>query len=346
LVTRVCVIGSGYWGPNLVRNLDSLPGKPLYGVSDLREERLAYIKHVYPHVAVSQDYRTFLDDETVTAAVIATPAHSHFQLAREFLLRGKHTLVEKPLAMTAAQCRELIHIARQNDRVLMVGHTFEYSPAVARLKEMVQSGDLGDIYYIYSNRLNLGQIRQDVNVLWNLAPHDISIILSLLQQEPMVASAKGYSFLQEGIEDVVFLSLDFPGGTGAHIHVSWLDPGKVRRMTVVGSKKMVVYDDTNSEAPLQIYDKGVTRNGIPRDAPAFESFGEFQLLLRAGDVHIPMIPATEPLRDECAHFIDCIANGTRCRSDGLAGLRVVKVLEAAQHSLRHGSMAVPVPKED
>ncbi|MBI4758985.1 MAG: Gfo/Idh/MocA family oxidoreductase [Chloroflexi bacterium] len=175
-MTRVCVIGSGYWGPNLARNLDSLPGKPLYGVSDLREERLAYIKHIYPHVAVSQDYRTFLDDEAVNAAVIATPANSHFQLAREFLLRGKHTLVEKPLAMTAAQCRELIHIARQNDRVLMVGHTFEYSPAVARLKEMVQGGELGDIYYIYSNRLNLGGLPILGFPRWNRGPHTCQLV--------------------------------------------------------------------------------------------------------------------------------------------------------------------------
>jgi len=333
----VCVVGAGYWGPNLIRNFYTLPGQPLKAVCDLDPGRLAYVQRNYPGVHTGTDLATFLDDPSLDAFVIATPAASHYALARQTLLAGKHALVEKPLALTSREAADLVALAAQAGRVLMVGHTFEYSPPVQKLKELVSSGTLGQIFYLYGSRLNLGQVRQDVNALWNLAPHDISIVLSLLGQMPTQVNARGYCYLQPGIEDVVFLNLDFPGGIGVSLHVSWLDPGKVRRLTVVGSEKMVVYDDTNAEMPIQIFDKGVTRQ-----APTFESFGEFRLLLRAGDIYIPRVEATEPLRHECQHFLRCIAGEETCRTDGRAGLAVVRVLEAASLSLQQAGAPVTI----
>lgn len=332
---NVAVIGLGYWGPNLVRNFARLDDANLYAVCDIQKTALDQMDKLYPQAYLTTDYTELLDNTEVDAVVIATPVETHYNLAKESLRAGKHILVEKPLAMTTAQCYELIDLADKQGKVLMVGHVFRYNAAVQKLKSFIENGDLGEIYYIYSSRLNLGRIRHDINAMWNFAPHDVSIITHLLGTVPSQVNARGFSFIQEGIEDVVFMTLHFPTGTGVNIHISWLDPRKVRLMTVVGSKKMVIYDDVSSDAKIQIYDKGVTKQTNSQSLGDFNSFGEFQLLLRAGDVLIPKIAFVEPLRVECQHFVDCIINNSRPITDGWEGLRVVQVLEAAQRSLEH-----------
>ena len=333
---NVAVIGCGYWGPNLVRNFANLSAARLHTICDLREESLSKVHRNFPMARATQAYREDLGDGEIDAVALATPAATHFELAREILQSGRHVLVEKPLAMRVAECEELIEIAEQQGKILMVGHTFEYNAAVRKLKELVDSGELGDVYYAYSARLNLGQVRPDINALWNLAPHDVSILSYVLDREPVQVMTKGVSYIQDGIEDVFFMVLDFPDGIAAHVHGSWLDPNKVRRTTVVGSEKMVVYDDVSREAKIQIYDKGVTRRSLPGPMGEYDTFGKFQLITRAGDIHIPKIDFVEPLKLECTDFVDCISNGGWPLADGYDGLRVVKVLEAAQRSLASG----------
>ncbi len=346
-MVKIGVIGSGYWGPNLIRNLYNLDDRPLHAVSDLLPERLAFVGRQYPAVHVTGNYQDLFSGPTeVDALVIATPARTHFKLAREALEQGKHVMVEKPMAMTVDECAELIDIARRRGVILMAGHTFLYSSALLHLKKMITDGALGDIHYLYSARLNLGQIRQDVNSLWNLAPHDVSIGLFLLNESPTQVTARGYSYLQPGIEDVVFANFDFASGIGMNVHVSWLDPGKVRRLTVVGSKRMAIYDDTNVDSPIQVFDKGVSREGAMPQAPSFGNFGEFKLQLRSGDVHIPKIPSTEPLRAECEHFLACIRTGDTPRTDGASALPVVAALVAAQQSIDLGGVTVSVEARD
>ena len=330
---NVSVIGSGYWGPNLIRNFAELDIAELKGVCDLREDRLDAISKRYPTITVTTNYKEVLADTGVDAVVLATPAETHYSLAKEALLNDKHVMVEKPLALKTSECKELIVLAAEKSKVLMVGHTFIYNNAVNFLKNCIDSGELGKVFYLYSQRLNLGRIRQDINAMWNFAPHDVSIILHLLNEKPISISAKGLTYIQKGIEDVVFMNLDFPNGISAHIHVSWLDPQKVRKITVVGDKKMIIYDDVSADAKIQIYDKGITKipnSDSPRD---FDTFGEFQLLLRSGDVHIPSLKFREPIANECAHFVECIMEGRTPLSDGVAGLEVVRILEAAQRSL-------------
>jgi predicted dehydrogenase len=333
---NVAVTGMGYWGPNLARNFAALPGAHLSSVCDVREEALSRMGQQYPKTRLTTEYRELLNNPAVDAVVIATPAETHYGLAKESLHAGKHTLVEKPLAMTVDQCRELIDLADRLSRVLMVGHVFRYNAAVQKLKSYIESGELGQVHYISSNRLNLGRIRQDINAMWNFAPHDISIITYLLDMMPSQVNARGFSYIQEGVEDVVFMTLCFPNGASANVHISWLNPRKVRAMTVVGSRKMAVYDDVSADAKIQIYDKGVTKQPDLASLGDFDTFGEFQLLLRAGDVLIPKIDFVEPLRVECQHFVDCIMNGSRPITDGRDGLRIVQVLEAAQRSMENG----------
>ena len=330
---NLSVIGSGYWGPNLIRNFAELEWVQLRSVCDLKQENLNKTLKRYPAINVTTDYKEVLADTHIDAITIATPPVSHYPLTREALLNDKHVLVEKPLALRSSECEELIELARQKSKVLMVGHTFIYNDAVNLLKDYIDRGELGEIFYLYSQRLNFGRIRQDVNAMWNFAPHDVSIVLHLLKEKPIRVSAKGLSYIKKGIEDVVFMNLDFPSGVSAHIHVSWLDPHKVRKVTVVGDRKMVIYDDVSSDAKIQIYDKGVTK--IPSaDSPRdFETFGEFQLRLRSGDVYIPSFKFREPLANECSHFVECIMEGKIPRTDGVAGLKVVRILEAAQRSL-------------
>jgi predicted dehydrogenase len=336
VTVNVAMVGLGYWGPNLARNLALLNGGALHTICDSRPEQLARYGDQFPKARTTTDFEAVLADPDVHAIVLATPSATHHQLAKAALLAGKHILVEKPLANSSEACEELIAIADERKLTLMVGHVFIYNAAVRKVREYIEAGELGEIYYAYAQRLNLGQVRQDSNALWNFAPHDLSILEYWFGAEPVNVVARGYDYIQPGIEDVVFMTLDYPGGIGANVHISWLDPLKVRRMTVVGSEKMVVYDDVSTDARVLLYDKGVTWKGQdPRKASLgkFETFAQFQLLLRAGDVLIPKVDFVEPLRVETQHFVDCITTGATPETDGRAGLRVVRALEAAHRSM-------------
>jgi predicted dehydrogenase len=341
-VVRVGQIGLGYWGPNLLRSLRSLPHAQVVAVADSDERRLADVAGSGPGLGVTRDYRELLARPDVDAVVVAVPASLHARMVGEALEAGKHVFVEKPLAMTVADATRVVELAAQRQRVLMVGHTFLYNAAVRRLKEYITSGELGDVFYLYAQRLNLGRVRQDVNALWNFGPHDVSILLYLLDAAPQDVSARGFAYLQPGLEDVVFMTVTFPGGISAHVHISWLDPHKVRRMTVVGSRKMVVYDDVSVDARIVLYDRGVDRVPTADSPRDFGNFAEFQLALRHGDITIPALKFPEPLQLECKHFIDCIVDGSTPLTDGRHGLEVVKVLEAAQQSLDQDGRTVRI----
>ncbi|MFZ2631296.1 MAG: Gfo/Idh/MocA family oxidoreductase [Desulfosalsimonadaceae bacterium] len=330
---HIAQLGAGYWGPNLIRNFVQLDDVVDFTVCDLDAVRLDKIKKQYPQIEVTQSVDEVMKNPVIDAVVVATPAFSHYEIAKRALSAGKHVMVEKPLAMNSKEAGELIAIAKEKQRILMVGHTFLFNAAVIKAKEYIDKGELGDIYYILSQRLNLGRVRQDVNAMWNLAPHDISIILYWLGEKPSRISAKGLTFLQDGIEDVVFMDLDFPSGRAAHIHVSWLDPSKTRKMVVVGSKKMLVYDDASADAKLVIFDKGIDKKHIIRELPDIESFGQFQLMQRSGDIYIPKVDFKEPLGLECKHFVDCIKYGRTPVTNGENGLAVVDILEKAQQIL-------------
>ena len=330
-VNTAC-IGTGYWGKNLVRNFYNLPGCRLRVCCDLDPDLLAKNAILYPGVSLTQDYSQVLEDPSVDAVVLASPAVKHYEMAKLALEAGKHAYVEKPLTLSADDAEELCEIAEARGLVLMVGHLMEYHPGVRKLKQLVEDGSLGDIHYLYAQRLNLGIIRKDENALWSLAPHDVSIALYLLGQEPDTVSARGESYLQPGIEDVVFCNLHFKNRAMAQIQVSWLDPHKIRQITVVGSQKMAVFDDVEATEKIRIYDKGVNGND-------YASYGD-ALTLRTGDITIPKIDMTEPLKTECEHFLSCIKEGKTPRSDGRDGLRVVKVLEAAQKSLKNNGVPV------
>lgn len=326
---KVGVIGCGYWGPNLIRNFVEIPSSEVLAVADLRQERLSHIKTCYPQIRVTEDYRD-LFALGLDAVVVATPPPTHFSLARDCLRHGLHVLVEKPLALNSRHGEQLVELSEAGDLILMAGHTFEYNPAVRALKGIIDSGDLGQLYYINAVRVNLGLFQRGLNVLWDLAPHDISILLYLLGRAPISVSARGMACVFDGIHDIVYLNLVFPDGVLAHVHVSWLDPCKARRITVVGSKKMVVYDDVESLEKIKVYDKGV-------EAPPYtDTFGDFQCSYRYGDVVIPNIRFAEPLRVECLHFLECITEHKRPQSCGRVGLEVVKVLETAERSLHNG----------
>jgi predicted dehydrogenase len=326
---KVGVIGCGYWGPNLIRNFVEVPASDLLMVADLSRDRLEHIRARYPNVRVTRDYRD-LFALPVDAAIVATPPATHFRIAQDCLRHNLHTFVEKPLALSSRDAEELIELADRRDLTLMVGHTFEYNPAVRALKEIIQRGELGQTYYVDSVRANLGLFQRDLNVLWDLAPHDISILLYILGQEPIGVSAQGGAHVFADKHDIVYLNLVFPGNIQAHVHLSWLHPSKVRRITVVGSRKMVVYDDVETLEKIKIYDKGV-------EAPPYtDTFGEFQCSYRYGDVVIPNIRFTEPLRLECQHFLECIADHREPQSSGRVGRWVVRVLEVAERSLRNG----------
>jgi predicted dehydrogenase len=330
------VIGAGYWGPNLVRNFVNLPGARVTRVSDLSRERLQHMEKLYPYLETTQDYRVLIEDPGIDAVVIATPVTSHAKLAGEALAAGKHVFVEKPLSNSSEASLQLVKLAREKNLVGMVGHTFIYSPAVLKIKELLDSGELGEVYYISTTRVNLGLFQDDINVVWDLAPHDLSIFAFLLDAEPERVQGVGHSYIQPGIEDVAFLTYGFPGGRLANIHVSWLDPNKIRRTTVVGSKKMLVYDDTSNVEKIRVYDKGVD---VHRH---YDTFGEFQLAYRFGDIHIPKLDDGEPLKVETAHFLDCIRQGTHCRSGLEHGHQVVCALEAGCTSMREGGRSVEI----
>jgi len=337
MTVRLALVGLGYWGPNLARNLAILDNAELVALCDANEERLRRIGRQYPSARLVPSFEDVLADEAIDAVVVATPVDTHFDLCRAALAAGKHVMVEKPLATSSAECETLIALAAAQGRTLMVGHVFVYNAAVNKVKEYIDAGEIGDVYYVYSQRLNLGQVRHDVNAMWNFAPHDLSIMCHWFGTEPTNLTARGHSYIQPGIEDVVFLNMEYPEGILASVHISWLDPLKVRRMTIVGSEKMVVYDDVSADAKVTVYDRGVTKKLIDQTEASlgsYRTYGEFQLLLRAGDVLIPKLDFVEPLKIECQHFVDCIRTGETPVSDGRQGLWVVRALEAAQRSLR------------
>ena len=337
MTVRLALVGLGYWGPNLARNLAILDNAELVALCDANEERLRRIGRQYPSARLVPSFADVLADDAIDAVVVATPVDTHFDLSRAALAAGKHVMVEKPLATSSAECETLIELAAAQGRTLMVGHVFVYNAAVNKVKEYIDAGEIGDVYYVYSQRLNLGQVRHDVNAMWNFAPHDLSIMCHWFGTEPTNLTARGHSYIQPGIEDVVFLNMEYPEGILASVHISWLDPLKVRRMTIVGSEKMVVYDDVSADAKVTVYDRGVTKKLIDQTEASlgsYRTYGEFQLLLRAGDVLIPKLDFVEPLKIECQHFVDCIRTGQTPVSDGRQGLWVVRALEAAQRSLR------------
>jgi predicted dehydrogenase len=321
---RIAVAGLGYWGPNLARNFAAVPGCELAYCCDPSEEGRSRVAAMFPQVRMVADFDELLADPDLEAVALATPVPTHAALAVRVLEAGKHCFVEKPLAQSVADAERAVRAAEQSGRLLMVGHLLEYHPGVQKLKELADSGELGDqIYYIYGNRLNLGKLRSDENALWSLGAHDVSVVLHLAGEEPWEASAHGESYVRDGVQDVVFCFLRFPSGLSAHLHLSWLDPHKERRFTVVGSRRMATFDDMELERKLTVYDKGFDEDS--------RTYGEY--ITRSGDIFSPRIPNVEPLRLECEHFIECIRSGRQPRSDGASGLRVVRVLEELQRSL-------------
>jgi predicted dehydrogenase len=320
---RVAVAGLGYWGPNLARNFAGVPGSELVWCCDPSEPTRQRLGPAFPGARFTADLDEVLADPDVDAVALATPVPTHASLAIRVLEAGKHCFVEKPLAQSVADAEAVVEAARAADRTLMVGHLLEYHPGVIRLKELIDSGELGRVLYVYGNRLNLGKLRADENALWSLGAHDVSVLLRLAGEEPSVVEARGESYMQEGIEDVVFCFLRFPSGLAAHLHLSWLDPHKERRFTVVGDRRMATFDDMAIEGKITVYDKGFDDKA--------ESYGEY--ITRSGDIWSPRLSNVEPLRFECEHFVDVIRNGGTPLSDAESGLRVVRVLERLQRSL-------------
>ena len=325
---NIAQLGCGYWGPNLLRNLFANPGCDVKWVVETSEDRQKYVQNLYPAVKITDDIRKVLTDYEIDAVVIATPAEYHYSLTIDSLKAGKHVLVEKPMAMNVEGVKEIGALAKENDLVAMVGHTFIYNAAVRYVKELIDSGKLGDIRYIYSQRVNLGRIRSDVDALWNLAPHDISIIQYWLNEpEPISVSRNGMAYVQEGVDDVVFMNIEYPDNVLANIHVSWLDPHKIRRMTVVGSEKMVVYDDI-AENKVAIYDKGIDRMAVLGEHMDFDDPSTFAFNHRSGDVVLPKIKWQEPLKVEIEHFVDCIQNVVECLTGPEHAKQVVNILSS------------------
>jgi predicted dehydrogenase len=320
-LTTVGVVGLNYWGPNLVRNFDDLA--ELTWLCDLDEDLRTRLGARYPHAKVTSEYRDLLEDDSLDALVIATPVPTHYALAKQALEAGKHVFVEKPPAMRAAEMDELVALAAERDRVLMPGHLLLYHPGVLKLKELVEGGELGEVLCVYGNRQNLGIVRTNENALWSLGVHDLSVILYLLDEDPEVATANGRDFLTPGVEDVVFCYLRFPSGKIAHMHLSWLDPHKMRRMTVVGREKMVVFDDMELERKVTVYEKSPWKRA--------ETYGEWQT--RSGDIYIPKIATDEPLRLECTHFLELVAGDGERDKVARDGARVVRALEMLTNSL-------------
>jgi predicted dehydrogenase len=321
--------GCGYWGPNLLRNFSGIPNARVKYVVDFSPERRAFVQSNFPRSQAVDNIADALGDAEVDAVVIATPAGTHFELARQALMAGKHVFVEKPLATSVAEVDELARVAGEHQRIVMVGHTFIYNSAVRYIKGLIDSGELGEIRYIYSQRLNLGRIRSDIDALWNFAPHDISIIQYWLNDpEPLDVYRQGMAYIQDGVDDVVFLGLKYPNKIMAHIHVSWLDPQKVRKMIVVGSRKMVIYDDVADEK-IAIYDKGIDRRAVLGEHMDFDHPLPAQFNYRSGSILLPEVKLAEPLRVEAEHFCECVRSG-RTPLTGLHHARtVVSILDRA-----------------
>lgn len=325
---RVGVVGFGYWGPNVVRNLDRLSDAEIVAAVDADERNLAKFAELYPYAGITTDFDAMLARDDIEAVFVVTSAPSHFAIASKVIAAGKHCFVEKPLALTSQDAERLVMAARDAGVTLMVGHLMIYHSAIEWIKQCIDSGELGELLYLYMQRLNLGKVRTEENAFWSLAPHDVSIALYLLGENPDYVSANGAAYVTGGVQDTVFANLHFPSGKMANIHVSWLDPHKVRKLTVVGTRKMLVFDDMQATEKIWIYDRGL---GEPESAMAY---GE-DLTLRFGDINVPWVPLKEPLSVELQHFLDCCRNGQAPKSDGRAGLSVVRVLEAADESMRN-----------
>jgi predicted dehydrogenase len=338
----IAVVGCGYWGPNLVRNFNALADCQVTLVCDTDPARLAHMQKLYPSVQTSSSSAEVMDRPGIDAVVIATPTRLHYLIARQALEAGRHVLVEKPMAGSVQECEELLMLAEDKNLVLMVGHTFIYAPTIRKIREIVQNGDLGELQYVSARRLNLGLFQTDINVAWDLAPHDISIILYILGEMPTGVNCQGKAHVTPGIEDVTNMTLTFTNGTFALIHNSWLDPNKVRQMTFVGKRRMLAYDDIEPFEKIRIYDKRV-------EVPAhYDTLAEFNFSYHHGDMYSPYVKQAESLSLECQHFADCIKTGAQPESSGLEGLLVVQVLEAASQSLRTGGGRValtPISRE-
>ena len=325
----VGVIGCGYWGPNLIRNFFEVADVNMIMCCDLRQDRVSLIRAKYPSIKMTTFYKDVLHTPGIDAVAIATPITSHFQLAKEALENDKHVLVEKPLTSSVREAEILIELANRRKKILMVGHTFEYNGTINKIKEIVSKGEIGDIYYFDSVRINLGLFQHDINVLWDLAPHDFSIIRYILGRDPISVSAIGRSHISEGIENIAYVTLGFEDNLIAHCHFNWLAPVKMRHLIICGSKKMIILDDIEPSEKIKIYDKGVN---LLTDHKEVE---RLKIEYRIGDMYAPKFDTTEALRIECTHFIDCIKQGKKPCSDGESGLRVVKILSAAQRSLEN-----------
>lgn len=332
-MVRAGVVGYGYWGPNIVRNLCENSGYEVKWVCDLNEDRLQVVRRRYPSIEVTRDFEDIVTEEEVQAVFVVTRVTDHYPLAMNALLRGKDVFVEKPLTSCASEAEELTRTAEKKGLILMAGHTFEYSPPVVKVKEILSRGELGEIYFITTSRVNLGIHQKDVSVIWDLASHDLSMILYWLEEEPVKVSTLGKASIIKHIPDVAFINMSFPSGVIANVEVSWLAPTKLRRTTIVGSKKMLICDDTESMEKVRVFDKGVDFRE-PRD------FGEFQLSYRTGDIISPKIENYEPLQAEVSHFLECVIQRRTPRSDGYSGLRVVRALELAEESLNREGLPV------
>ncbi|KPK78222.1 MAG: oxidoreductase [Phycisphaerae bacterium SM23_30] len=333
---NIGLIGCGYWGPNLIRNFRSLTECQVKTVCDVDQDRLRHMKKLYPEIVTTNQEDDIFNDTAIDAVAIVTPVSLHYKLAMKSMKAGKHTFVEKPMASSVAECKEMVKLSQKQKLTLMVGHTFIYTSVVRKIKEIIDSGEIGEICYISSRRLNLGLFQNDINVAWDLAPHDISIILYLSKHPPISVSCQGKAHVAEGIEDVTNMSLDFSNGNFATIQSSWLDPNKIREMTIVGTKKMIVYNDMEPLEKIRIYDKRV------ETPPHYDTFAEFQCSYHYGDTYAPYIKQVEPLKVECQHFLDCIRTGAKPDSSGREGLLVVQILEASSQSLRNNGIKVSI----
>ncbi len=333
---NIAIVGCGYWGPNIIRNFNALEECQVKTICDVDKGRLAHMKSLYPGVETTSDFDSVVDDAEIHAVAIATPVHLHFEMAKKCLEAGKHTLIEKPMAASVDECLKLKVVAEKNRLTLMVGYTFLYSQTVRRIKQIIQDRDLGKILYVSARRLNLGLFQNDINVTWDLAPHDIAIILYIMGLDPVSVNCQGKANVNKGIEDVTNMSIDFKSNFFATIKSSWLDPNKIREMTFVGTKRMLVYDDVEPNEKIKIYDKRVEK------PPHYDTFAEFQHSYHYGDMYSPYVKQDEPLKIECQHFLDCIKTGSSPLSGAEEGLRVVQILEASSESLKNGGNKVEI----
>jgi len=333
---KIGVVGAGYWGPNIIRNFTQIPDADMAVCCDLDEKRLKHMKSLYPMTRVTTDYNEIIEDPSIDAVAVCTHVSAHYPLAKKALEAGKHVLVEKPFTAKVEEAEELVELARKNGSILMVDHTFEYTAGVNKMKEIIEGGLLGEILYVHCSRLNLGIFQRDINVVWDLAPHDISIILYATGLKPKSVRTVGMRLLHPKVEDVAIVTLRCGENSHAVIHVSWVDPRKVRTVSVVGTKQMLVYDDLDPLAKIHIYDKGV------ENPPHYDTFGEFLCSYHYGDILMPLLKDGEPLNAMCRHFLECITNGAKPRSSGESGLKMVRLLAASDESIKAGGAEIPV----